>query len=1008
MKPFFGLFLALLFCAAPSSLAAFDPDETQRPPSPQPEASTQTHEGLLTPSSPEVLLMLPTLSDPADPSGFFFAAEQLRVQAKDAGMAPDQQQLAEYMYSLAFYFAKNPAAQEAGKSLYSLFSDDGRFAEAAIIAREWLQSYGPDWGMYRKLYDALMAQGSYAEALAVVSELSSALPRSAKSQPSELAWMEYNARSAMHDFAWAANGPPFIKTKTPDTYIAKIYRLYATVPNIPQTSASLALFRAAATEKKYAEALANTLPILSTFSMPDTPRAWVSELGKSFYGAGAWQQGLDFFSTALGLKDQNFDSTGTTKNAASGSAAPNTTDGALNGAEGAQNDVKGAQNGTEDAQKSNAVLIDRARIPSELSWVMAFYLARMYQGMGDSQSAASIFIELVPLAFSAEDSDSALWYWLDITMDSITTTDALLSDLGQDEANAMDAKRALELSALSQAAALWKSPSYFEDIVADYMRRLLREGAWNDVVRLCALMSRKLTAAMRGPLLYLSGRLFETGRANVELSSDSDFWKWLSPLPQAGPMGASADAPNENQGGKAGADDAASAAGPQGGAAGAQGVLQNAGGAQDTGTAPSQNTFRNAPLFYQALLREKGIEEHYRTLAAWRLGIDPPVLVNVPVLDKNFDTIGAIAGLYPDTEAPPVSDELLKDTLDFIGRSLDYNLETLAANQVAALSSFSTDALLWLAMKFTQHEQYYPALRIGREVLGRASATRPELGYALLYPRAWPEHFSALTAPRNIAEPLAYAIVRSESLFNQRAVSRSGAMGLSQLLPSTAAETAAGLKMSQYALFNPQDNLTIGLTYYGYMLQRFDNKPIRAIAAYNAGPSRMAQWVRDWGSIEDDILIELYPVAEPRQYTKNITSAALHYGKLYYGISAKDMLDFLYGVKPLPQQAVPEGMTSQTVTTPESSSSSPADDAPTVIQGPTGDTSTPTGTIPATTTPEAATPSASTPAATIPASTIPATTTPSEIPVPAQDMAPEPSSGTPVQSADSPQTSLSP
>jgi len=390
-----------------------------------------------------------------------------------------------------------------------------------------------------------------------------------------------------------------------------------------------------------------------------------------------------------------------------------------------------------------------------------------------------------------------------------------------------------------------------------------------------------------------------------------------------------------------------------GGAAGLDDMGGSAGGtsAQDTGLEAPQDFVRNAPLFYQALLREKGIEEHYRTLAAWRLGIDPPVLANVPVLDKNFDTIGAIAGLYPDANNPPVNDEVLKDTLDFISQSLDYNLETLAAEQVAALSPFSTDALLWLAMKFTQHEQYYPALRIGREVLGRASATRPELGYALLYPRAWPEHFSSLTAPRNIAEPLAYAIVRSESLFNQRAVSRSGAMGLSQLLPSTAAETAAGLKMSQYALFNPQDNLTIGLTYYGYMLQRFDNKPARAIAAYNAGPTRMAQWVRDWGNIEDDILIELYPVAEPRQYTKNITSAALHYGKLYYGISAKDMLDFLYGVKPLPQQAVPGGVTSQTGTTSELSSSSSEEPKPVVIQGPTDGTETPEATIPATATP---------------------------------------------------------
>ncbi len=867
MKQLCGLCLAILLCAVPSSLAALDPDEVQRQPVPQPETIAPTQEGSpASPALPQAPLMLPTLSDPADPSGFFFAAAQLRAQAKDAGMTADQQQLAEFMYTLALRFAKNPAAKEAGKSLFSLLSDGGKFAEAAAVAREWIQSFGPDWNMYRNLYDALMAQGSCAEALAVVSELSSALPGQAKSRPTELAWMEYNARSAMRDFGWAANGPPFIRNKAPDSYVAKIYRLYAAAPDVPQASAALALFRAAATEKKYTEALANALPILPTFSMPDTPRAWVSELGKSFYGAGAWRQGLEFFSAALDMGGPN----SATKAGASDGAAQN-------GAAAASADINGEPTGGAQKPTATPPSLDRSRIPSELSWVMAFYLARMYQGLGDSQTAASIFIELVPLAFSGEDSDSALWYWLNITMDSIAATDSLLNELGQDEANAMHAKRALELSALSQAATLWKSPSYFEDIVADYMRRLLRQGAWDDLVRLCALMSRKLTSAMRGPLLYLSGRLFETGRATVDLSSDSEFWKWLSPS-QTTMASAPAGAQHEHQ-----------ENGNQGSTAG----LLNT----------SQGASQNASLFYQAILRESGIEEHYRTLAAWRLGIDPPFLTNIPVFDRSFDVVAAISSLYPDAQNPPVSDDTLKGLLDFIGQSLDYGLETLAADQVAALSPFSTDALLWLAMKFTQHEQYYPALRIGREVLGRASATRPELGYALLYPRAWPEHFSALTAPRNIAEPLAYAIVRSESLFNQRAVSRSGAMGLSQLLPSTAAETARGLKMTQYALFNPQDNLTIGLTYYGYMLQRFDGRPVRAIAAYNAGPSRMAQWARDWGSLEDDILIELYPVAEPRQYTKNITSAALCYGKLYYGISAKEMLDFLYGIKPLPQQA---------------------------------------------------------------------------------------------------------
>jgi len=123
----------------------------------------------------------------------------------------------------------------------------------------------------------------------------------------------------------------------------------------------------------------------------------------------------------------------------------------------------------------------------------------------------------------------------------------------------------------------------------------------------------------------------------------------------------------------------------------------------------------------------------------------------------------------------------------------------------------------------------------------------------------------------------------------------------------------------------------------------------------------MAQWARDWGGLDDDILIELYPLAEPRQYTKNITSAALFYGKLYYGISAKDMLDFLYGVKPLPQQAVPAGVTGQTVTatTPESSSSGTADGAssssattgstggaPSVTQGSTAGTAAPASATP--------------------------------------------------------------
>ncbi|MEN6600666.1 MAG: lytic transglycosylase domain-containing protein [Rectinema sp.] len=796
-----ALMLSFIFgTAATLPLGAFDPDVSYS------ESSEETFPASESESYLPVPLFLPVLSDPSDPSGFFFAAEKIRTQASEqkATLTEDQQKLIEWMYEIAFRFAKNPAGQEAGKSLLNLLSSQKRLNEAAAIAREWIQAFGPDWNIYRSLYDFLMAQNSPQDALNIVAEISKAMPSAAKNRSTELSWMEYSARAAIQDYSWASNGPPYIRTRTPDSYIAKIYRLYAAAPNVPQDLAYLALFRAAATEKNYAEAVANALPILTAFSAPDTMRQWITELGRSFYGAGAWKEGIAFFSQALNFPVINSE-----------------------GVYGDRNSE--ARANTKVNNEPQLPPLDRERIPSENSWVMAFHLARMYQRLEQNQTAASLFIELVPISFSAEDSDSALWYWLDITMKSIAATGTILDDLGEEDANALHAKRALEISALSQAAVLWKSPSYFEDIVSEYMRRLLREGAWNDVVRLCALMSQKLTGTMRGPLLYISGRLFETGRANVDLALNS------------------------------------------------------------------------ANLYYEMLLRDGGIEEHYRTLASWRLGIEPPLLANLPVLGTDFDLESAIAGLCQNSMDPPVDDGKLKDVLDFIGQSLDYGLETLASEQIAALSPYSTDSLLWLAMKFIQHEQYYPALRIGREALGRKSFDRQEIGYALVYPRAWPEHFGEITAPRGIAEPLAYAIVRSESLFNQRAVSRSGAMGLSQLLPSTAAETAKGLKMNQYTLFDPRDNLTIGLTYYGYMLERFDRKPARAIAAYNAGPTRMAQWVRDWGNIEDDILIELYPIAEPRQYTKNITSTALCYGKLYYGISAKDMLDFIYGVKPLPE-----------------------------------------------------------------------------------------------------------
>lgn len=91
---------------------------------------------------------------------------------------------------------------------------------------------------------------------------------------------------------------------------------------------------------------------------------------------------------------------------------------------------------------------------------------------------------------------------------------------------------------------------------------------------------------------------------------------------------------------------------------------------------------------------------------------------------------------------------------------------------------------------------------------------------------------------------LAFRVVRVESSFDQRAVSRAGAIGLAQVLPSTGAWVEPGTTRVQ--LFEPERNLRIGFTYLTILLRRFGNVRL-ALLAYNRGPNRVAEIVRGGG-----------------------------------------------------------------------------------------------------------------------------------------------------------------
>jgi soluble lytic murein transglycosylase-like protein len=114
----------------------------------------------------------------------------------------------------------------------------------------------------------------------------------------------------------------------------------------------------------------------------------------------------------------------------------------------------------------------------------------------------------------------------------------------------------------------------------------------------------------------------------------------------------------------------------------------------------------------------------------------------------------------------------------------------------------------------------------------------------------------AAAARYGIDPGLLRGVVRQESGFDPRAHSAAGAMGLTQLMPAT----AASLGVSDP--YDPAQSLDGGARYLRQMLDRFGNDPAKALAAYNAGPGAVARF----GGVP--------PYAETQSYVRNILGGA--------------------------------------------------------------------------------------------------------------------------------------
>ena len=154
------------------------------------------------------------------------------------------------------------------------------------------------------------------------------------------------------------------------------------------------------------------------------------------------------------------------------------------------------------------------------------------------------------------------------------------------------------------------------------------------------------------------------------------------------------------------------------------------------------------------------------------------------------------------------------------------------------------------------------------------------LAYPLPY-RALIERYAAL----NKLDPHVLAgLIRQESVFDARAVSRSGAIGLTQVMPSTGRQLSRKLGIKHFRqamLFRPDLNLRMGSHYLRMMLDQFDNRWEETLAAYNAGASRVKGWL-GWAEFREPAeFVETIPFSQTRNYVQIVLRNAETYRALY-------------------------------------------------------------------------------------------------------------------------------
>ncbi len=181
---------------------------------------------------------------------------------------------------------------------------------------------------------------------------------------------------------------------------------------------------------------------------------------------------------------------------------------------------------------------------------------------------------------------------------------------------------------------------------------------------------------------------------------------------------------------------------------------------------------------------------------------------------------------------------------------------------------------------------YYASIQTIRRQYGRALYPQKDAELSaqlqpLLYPTPYREWVYAYAKQYKIPAAMVLAVMREESLFKTRSVSRARAVGLMQIMPKTGEELARQLGISWSGasdLQDPKTNIQFGCYYLSRLYKQFGNWE-HALMAYNAGPNRVNQWKKQYPSDDMDWFILMVPYDETKHYVKHVLQSYFMYQK---------------------------------------------------------------------------------------------------------------------------------